>query len=290
MPVTSKRHVSLVENLIVLLALVLLMGCGGEDPKDDPKKQGDETAKEETESKGRETENSEGADGKAKEAGKTKPGQDSVADQKRKTPHRGRRGRRSKRPETPMQIWAELMEGNKRFMSGHPSEHDSVKDREAAAEDKPPRAVILTCSDSAMSPELIFDKGFGSLFVVRTPGHVADGPSLGGIEYAVERLRSKLIVVLGHDQCGAVSLAVSGYLMPTPNLMAIVSGIKPALEKYEGAAKGERLVGLGVSSNVRRVAEKIHESPIIQRAMDNGKLKIIRAVFNRPTGSVSPLR
>ena len=289
MPVTSKRYVSLVENLVVSLALVLLLGCGGEDPKSDPK-EGDEAAKEETKSKGEETEQGKGAEGKAKEAGKEKPDSHAVADPKKKKPVRGRRGRRSRKPETPMQIWAELMEGNKRFASGHPGGHDHVKDRKAAAEDKPPRAVILTCSDSAMSPELIFDKGFGSLFVVRTPGHMADGSSLGGIEYAVERLRSKLIVVLGHDQCGAVSLAATGYLMPTPNLMAIVTAIKPALEKYEGAAKGERLVGLGVSSNVRRVAEEIHESPIIQRAIGNGKLKIIRAVFHRQTGNVSPLR
>lgn len=185
-------------------------------------------------------------------------------------------------------LWIELLAGNKRFVNGKPSEREFVKTRQELAEGQHPRVIVLGCADSRVSPELVFDKNLGELFVVRTAGNVADPVALGSIEYAVEHLHASLLVVLGHEKCGAVAAAAGGK-MPTPNLEAIVKKIAPALKPLQqGGATGDLLTSLGVEANVRLSArELVKNSDILRHEQDAGKLTIIPAVYRLANGEVS---
>ena len=110
------------------------------------------------------------------------------------------------------------MDGNKRFMAGKPQMRALVSLRQKLASGQSPNVIILSCSDSRTSPELIFDQSLGDLFVIRTAGNVADPVALGSIEYAVDHIHSPLLVVLGHSKCGAVTAACSGEKMPSRQL------------------------------------------------------------------------
>lgn len=113
-------------------------------------------------------------------------------------------------------VWADLMEGNERFVSGKTNTVQVVRLRQSLAKGQSPKVVVLACSDSRVAPEILFDKSLGELFVVRSAGNIADAIGVGSIEYAVEHLGSSVLVVLGHEGCGAVSAACSGDKMPTP--------------------------------------------------------------------------
>jgi len=128
---------------------------------------------------------------------------------------------------SPQEIWADLVQGNQRFVAGTPKTRGLVSLRNSLAESQHPKVVVLTCSDSRVSPEVLFDQSLGDLFVVRSAGNIADAIGVGSIEYAVEHLGSSVLVVLGHTRCGAVTAACSKEKMPTPNLQAIF-GISPS--------------------------------------------------------------
>lgn len=146
---------------------------------------------------------------------------------------------------------------------------------------------MLGCADSRVSPELVFDKNLGELFVVRTAGNIADPIALGSIEYAAEHLHAKVIVVMGHEKCGA---AAAGAKMPTPSLDAIVKRIFPAIEKYTLCAQGDQLLGLAVEANVQQSARDIvAESTLLQKEIAERKLTVIRAVYKLKTGEVQRL-
>ncbi len=141
-----------------------------------------------------------------------------------------------------------------------------------------------------MSPELVFDQGLGDLFVIRTAGEVADPIALGSIEYAAEHLHSPVLVVLGHESCGAVTAAATGDKMPTSGMQAIVDHIEPALATLRLHASGAELVRLGVRANVRRSAEDmVRASPILQHEVNTEKLTVIKAVYSLETGAVTRL-
>ena len=122
-------------------------------------------------------------------------------------------------------IWADLMEGNKRFMAGKPKARQLVSLRASLASSQHPNVIVLACSDSRVAPELVFDKSLGELFVVRSAGNIADAIGVGSIEYAVEHLGSSVLVVMGHTKCGAVTAACSGEKMPSASLQTIVDKI-----------------------------------------------------------------
>ena len=188
---------------------------------------------------------------------------------------------------TPEEIWADLLEGNLRFIAGKPKTRPLVAAREQLASGQHPQVIMLGCSDSRVSPELVFDKNLGELFVVRTAGNIADPIALGSIEYAAEHLHSSVIVVLGHEKCGAVAAAASGAKMPTPGLDAIVKRIFPAIEKYTICAQGDQLLGLAVEANVQLSARDIvAESTLLQKEIAERKLTVIRAVYKLKTGEV----
>jgi carbonic anhydrase len=134
---------------------------------------------------------------------------------------------------TPAQAWQRLQDGNARFVADamqHPSQ--GAAHRTAVAEEQHPYAVLFGCSDSRVAAEIIFDQGLGDLFVVRTAGHVLDTTVIGSIEYGVDVLGAPLVVVLGHDRCGAVGAATDALMtgkMPTGFVRAVVDRVIPSL-------------------------------------------------------------
>lgn len=188
---------------------------------------------------------------------------------------------------TPEEIWADLMQGNKRFVQGKPKVRPLAAVRAELYKGQHPQVIILGCADSRVSPELVFDKNLGELFVVRTAGNIADPIALGSLEYAAEHLHSMVLLVLGHEKCGAVAAAASGEKMPTPNLDAIVAKIAPVVEPFKTCASGDQLVGLGVEANIQRSARDIVEnSPILQKEIVQRKLTVMTAVYRLRTGEV----
>jgi carbonic anhydrase len=125
-----------------------------------------------------------------------------------------------------------LKEGNERYLKGETIRNSgtSIADLEVFSKGQNPFAVILTCSDSRTAPEIFFDQKMGSIFVIRNAGNIADSTALGSLEFAVEQLKCKLIVVCGHSKCGAVTAACSSTGLP-PNVKHIVDHITPAVEK-----------------------------------------------------------
>jgi carbonic anhydrase len=182
-----------------------------------------------------------------------------------------------------------LVEGNKRFVSGPMIRPDQGKARRAElVRGQQPYAIIVTCSDSRIPPELIFDKGFGDLFVVRTAGNVVDDIALGSVEYAAEHLHVPLIIVLGYKGCGAVSAAVKGAEAPG-HIAAVVAAIRPAVEKAKGV-EGDP-VDNTVKANILAVTEKLKSSePILADLVKEGKLTIIPARYDMETGNVELLK
>jgi carbonic anhydrase len=188
------------------------------------------------------------------------------------------------------QIWAELVAGNRRFVAGQPRARTLAPLRRELARAQHPHVVVLGCSDSRVSPSLVFDQTVGDLFEIRTAGNVADPIALGSIEYAVEHLHTPLLLVLGHDKCGAVVAAVSGETMPSPGLAAIVARIAPAVARVRGQASGDALVAAAVEANVHQSARDLLEaSAILRRHVEGGQLTVAKALYRLPTGEVDRL-
>jgi carbonic anhydrase len=186
------------------------------------------------------------------------------------------------------QALARLMEGNKRYSSNkeqHPDE--SLARRRELEQAQHPFAVILSCADSRVPPELIFDQGLGDLFVIRVAGNIAADDDLGSIEYAVEHLHTKLIMVLGHEKCGAVSAAVEGG-GAQGHLKTLVSAIEPSVEETRHLA-GDTVHNC-VVANARRVARQIRESePVLKELTENGGVKVVAADYALDSGIVTLL-
>lgn len=180
---------------------------------------------------------------------------------------------------------AELVAGNHRFASGatnHPDQ--SVERRAEVAKAQHPIAVVVACADSRLSPELIFDQGLGTLFVIRNAGNVLDDHVLGSIEYAVEHLHTALLIVLGHTQCGAVTAAVAGTPLPG-HLSSIMASLAPAVEMAR--KKPGDAVDNAVRINARLEAESLtHAEPIVAEAVRAGQVKVVAARYDLTTGRV----
>jgi carbonic anhydrase len=190
-------------------------------------------------------------------------------------------------PRSASEIWADLIEGNKRFVAGTPKARQLVVLRNSLAKDQHPRVVVLACSDSRVSPEILFDKSLGDLFVIRSAGNIADAIGLGSIEYAVEHLGSSVLVIMGHTKCGAVTAACSREKMPTPNLQAIVDKIDPAVVQAGKSAKGDALVEAAIKDNVHQSAKDVlANSEILRHFAEQGKLTVFEAEYQLDTGAV----
>ena len=191
---------------------------------------------------------------------------------------------------TPDQALRLLMDGNQRFLSGaQTSELTNAQRRLALAQSQEPFAAYVTCSDSRVPPELLFGRGLGELFIIRNAGNTVDTVALGSIEYAVAVLGVPLIVVMGHERCGAVAAATQvvtenatfpGAIGPT------IQPIIPAVLKVRNEP-GD-LVDNSVRQNVRDVANQLRmqTDPLMQEPLAAGRLKVVGAYYDLDTGRV----
>lgn len=178
-----------------------------------------------------------------------------------------------------------LIYGNERYVRENFAVFNVGAERreELAGEGQFPIAVVVSCSDSRVPPEIVFDQGLGDLFVVRTAGEVVDAIALGSVEYAIEHLGVKLIVVLGHEDCGAVRAAVED--SDEPGCIAwIMEAIKPAVEKAK-TQHGD-LLDNAIKENVDLNIYRIKASRLIRTAMLTDCVKIIGAIYGIYDGYV----
>ena len=162
----------------------------------------------------------------------------------------------------------------------------AAKRRAELAKSQHPFAIILSCSDSRVPPEIIFDEGLGDLFVVRVAGNVLNDEGLGSIEYAVEVLGTRLIVVLGHQSCGAVDAAmktVAAKGKAPGHIQSLVSAIKPVVES---TPKGN--LDTMIKANVKHVVHALRSSmPILKAKVDSGHVQVIGGYYALDTGAVT---
>ena len=178
-----------------------------------------------------------------------------------------------------------LKEGNKRYVKGtlkHP--HTDTSWRDSLQDGQHPFAVVLSCADSRVVPELLFDQGLGDLFVIRVAGNVAKDKVLGSMEYAVKFLGTKLIVVLGHENCGAVNASLSNE-DPGGHIGSIIEKIKPAVYMAK-RMDGDHLAN-AIRINAQVVAEEVKDSkPILSAAVNQGGVMVVPAYYRLSTGEV----
>ena len=178
-----------------------------------------------------------------------------------------------------------LIDGNNRFISEQYAARNLGQPRRTElAKGQYPFAVIIACSDSRVPPELLFDQGLGNLFVVRVAGNVLDSIELGSVEYAVEHLGAKLVVVLGHEKCGAVKATVDGGDIP-PNIKAIADKIQPAVVAAK-AAKTDNLYETAADIHIANMVKLIKADPILHHL---GRVIVLGAKYHLESGVVEYL-
>jgi carbonic anhydrase len=187
---------------------------------------------------------------------------------------------------TPDQALTQLMRGNERFVAGwpdHPNQ-SARRRREVSEAGQQPYAIILSCADSRVPPEIVFDQGLGDVFVIRVAGNVLDDVILGTIEYAVEHLHTPLVMVLGHDKCGVVTAAVE-HTPTNSHVQAVVDALQPALLMAE-AQEGDR-ISATIDANIRYAVKNLRAAePILSEARAAGHIQIVGARYNLDTGEV----
>lgn len=185
-----------------------------------------------------------------------------------------------------------LKEGNARYVSSKAQHPNQGPDRRqsTATKGQEPFATVLSCSDSRVPAEVVFDRGVGDIFVVRVAGNVANSDQTGSIEFAVANLGSPLLVVLGHTKCGAVAAVAQGADL-RGSLIPIAKAICPAVaaaRKNNPSATGDALVNEAIKANVWQAIEDVFRtSPITVRRVTSGKLKVEGAVYDIATGTVT---
>lgn len=191
---------------------------------------------------------------------------------------------------SPQQVLDHLMQGNHRFVheTPHDHNHEHQKLRKLAHGQKP-HAIILTCSDSRIAPEFVFDQGVGELFAIRTAGHVVGKYALGSIEFAVEHLNVRLIVVLGHQDCGAIKACVHNVHEDT-HVQDVINRIREEAEEQALLAQKDPEVRHYVEANVRFHVHLLQNSdPVLRPLVQQGKLRVVGAILNEETGVVQLL-
>jgi carbonic anhydrase len=189
-----------------------------------------------------------------------------------------------------------LRQGNRRFASNDRSHvHDDEARRRELAQGQEPFAIILGCSDSRVPAELVFDQGLGDLFVIRVAGNIVAPSQIGSVEFAAERFGTRLVVVLGHSQCGAIVATLEELKHPggtgSRNLRSIVDRVRPAIEPLlagPSAHDAEALMNEAVRANVRRSVSQLgHGSDILERLVRNEGLMIVGAEYSLESGRVA---
>jgi len=181
-----------------------------------------------------------------------------------------------------------LKEGNQRFVNQDPKSRNLLEQVNATSTGQFPLAVVISCIDSRVPTEMIFDQGIGDIFCVRVAGNVINQDVLGSIEFACKVAGVKLIVVMGHTSCGAVKGACNN--VELGNLTGLLDKIKPAISIVSNrgvAADDSRFVDEVAIENVQLSLDTIlHDSPVIKEMVDNGELKCAKAMYSVQTGEV----
>ncbi|MFS0517561.1 carbonic anhydrase [Nostoc sp. UIC 10607] len=177
-----------------------------------------------------------------------------------------------------------LMEGNQRFVQHQPQYPDQSALRlQEVAQAQHPFATILSCADSRVPAEIVFDQGIGDIFDIRIAGNIATHEAIGSIEYAIVLLGSPLLMVMGHERCGAVTAAVQNESLPG-DISTFVQAIKPALKKVKN--KPGDAVENAVAANVQYQIERLKHSKLLNEQLESGKLKIVGGRYDLDTGKV----
>jgi carbonic anhydrase len=187
----------------------------------------------------------------------------------------------------PAEAISKLKEGNSRYTSGnlqHPGQ--TTERRTELAKTQNPFAAIVSCSDSRVPPEVVFDQGLGDLFVVRVAGNVINNEGLGSLEYTVDHLGTRLILVLGHQRCGAVDAAretIAAKGKAPGHIQSLVTAIKPVVE-----ATAKEDLDATIKANVKHVVDTLRSStPILKAAVDSGKIQVVGGYYSLDTGAVT---
>jgi carbonic anhydrase len=190
----------------------------------------------------------------------------------------------------PDQALARLQAGNARFVGGRPIRPDQAVARRTALDaGQHPFAQVLACADSRIPPELVFDQGLGDLFVTRSAGQVIDHAVLGTVQFGVAELGTPLILVLGHEKCGAVQATVEAVEKKAPpsgtDIDALVAAIRPVVEKAEEDRPAD-LLHTAVQLNVAAEVDRLAAAPVLSTAIKEKKLRVVGAVYSLTTGAV----
>ena len=186
---------------------------------------------------------------------------------------------------TPDEALQKLIAGNTRFVQRKRQNPNQTFARMTeVAKEQHPFAAILSCADSRVSPEILFDQGIGDLFVVRVAGNISTAEDIASEEFGTLVLGAKILLVLGHERCGAVKAALTGGEFPGL-IDSLVYAIKPAVDASEGQP-GDRLEN-AIKANVRLQVQRLEISPIIAKLVQEGKLKVVGGYYDLDTGKVS---
>lgn len=195
---------------------------------------------------------------------------------------------------TPNSVLQDLLEGNKRFISNDTQKTDNTALINQTTTGQYPKAVVLSCIDSRVPVETVFDQAIGDIFVARVAGNFENTDILGSLEYSCNVAGSKLIMVLGHESCGAVKAACDG--VELGNITAMLENIMPAVRKSADEVDGEanssnkEFVAKTVENNVLLTMERIRQkSQILTEMEDNGEVAIVGGVYSLKTGKVEML-
>ena len=189
-----------------------------------------------------------------------------------------------------------LRDGNYRFVTGQtPAQTLSHNVRRILTLDQAPFAIVLGCSDARVPAELVFDQGFGDLFVIRVAGNIVAPSQVGSVEFAASRFGTKLVVVMGHSQCGAITAAVEelldGATTQSRNLRSIVDRVRPSVEAIIGARRGtdrNTIVRESVIANVKASVNHLrHGSELLEKLIQHEGLAIVGAKYSLDTGIVT---
>ena len=183
------------------------------------------------------------------------------------------------------ELWQSLIEGNRAYVGGTVTFDHLIDLRQHSADHQNPPVTILSCSDSRVPPELIFNRSLDQLFVIRVAGNIAGTFELASIEYAIANGYTKLIVVLGHENCGAVKAAIAGGDAPTPSLEALLQRIRRSFHAKPATVRA------AVEANAHASADHLlANSKVIREAVRSGKVGLVAAYYNLTSGVVERIR
>jgi carbonic anhydrase len=189
----------------------------------------------------------------------------------------------------PMQALGNLLAGNRRFIQGKTIDPNRNMGRlTEVAKGQNPFAAILSCADSRVPVEILFDQGFGDVFVVRNAGNAATPEEIGSLEFGTLVLGAKVLMVLGHERCGAVKATMQGGELPG-QIGSVVAQIEGGITKFKGQHENKEAVEEAIKINVMFQMEKLKASPVISQLIKDGKLTIVGAYYDLDKGKVTTI-